>query len=311
MRVAEAVEVFLDAKIADGVSDATVRWYGSRLRRFARFVKNCALEDVDRMRVRQFLVSLRSQRTLYQDHPYRKEVEGELSPWTRQGYVRAVKQFFKWMVEEGCLPKSPAEHIRMGRLPKTAPKAILQKTLKALLDACETNDEMGKRDKALLLFLADTGCRVGGLVGLRVRDLDLEEGTAMVTEKGTKSRPVMFSPITGEAIGDWVETRSVSSAWVFPNSKTGDALHTTGVNQIIRRLAKRAGEIDGCSNPHAFRHAFAREYILNGGDLATLSDLLGHSNVNVTKSFYSRFEFKELKRKHRKFSPVAHLTDDK
>lgn len=55
------------------------------------------------------------------------------------------------------------------------------------------------------------------------------------------------------------------------------------------------------------RHAFAREYILNGGDLATLADILGHSDVTVTKQFYSTFQFSELQEKHQRYSPVARL----
>jgi integrase/recombinase XerD len=83
-------------------------------------------------------------------------------------------------------------------------------------------------------------------------------------------------------------------------------LKTSGVNQILKRLARRAG-ITGRFNPHSFRHAFAKQYLMDGGDLATLSDLLGHSDVQVTKSSYSVFITDELARKHAEHSPVAKL----
>ena len=62
-------------------------------------------------------------------------------------------------------------------------------------------------------------------------------------------------------------------------------------------------------NAHAFRHGFARHYILSGGDLATLADLLGHSTVAVTKDYYAVFTLRELRRKHSQHSPLAQLRD--
>ena len=62
-------------------------------------------------------------------------------------------------------------------------------------------------------------------------------------------------------------------------------------------------------NPHSFRHAFAREYLLRGGDLASLSRLMGHASVEVTASFYAVFLVSELQEKHAKFSPIAGMED--
>jgi integrase/recombinase XerD len=81
-------------------------------------------------------------------------------------------------------------------------------------------------------------------------------------------------------------------------------MSTYGVNQLLERLKIKAG-ISGRVNPHAFRHAFAKLYLMSGGDLASLSDLMGHSDVQVTKQFYSVFSQEELKRKHAQHSPLG------
>ena len=75
---------------------------------------------------------------------------------------------------------------------------------------------------------------------------------------------------------------------------------------MLRRYKRRAG-LQGRVNPHAFRHAFAREYILNGGDLASLSDFMGHTQIAVTKQFYAVFLAEELRAKHDAFYPVSRL----
>src|SRR5438270_326871 len=61
----------------------------------------------------------------------------------------------------------------------------------------------------------------------------------------------------------------------------GAALDPGAINQLLNRLAQKANTT-GPHNPHAFRHAFARDYLLNGGDLASLSKLMGHENIEVT-----------------------------
>jgi integrase/recombinase XerD len=307
MKLSEAVEVFLDAKMADGLALTTIGWYRQRLTRLTRYLDDCDLGAVDAMSLRRFLVSLRAQKVLYQQHPYREQEERELSPATRNGYVRAMRTFFRWLTKEGCLGENPVENIKLPRLPRTPPKDVTPETLAALLRATAGDSPGQLRDRALILFLADTGCRVGGLVGLRRRDLDLGERVAVVTEKGDKSRPVMFMATTAHALKAYLNGRGIDSEWVFPSLKTGERMAATSVNHILARVRARAGLDGERCNPHAFRHAFARQYILNGGDLATLSDILGHADITVTKSFYSKFQFRELQAKHRQYSPVAAL----
>jgi len=80
------------------------------------------------------------------------------------------------------------------------------------------------------------------------------------------------------------------------------------VARMLARRAKRAG-IAGKVNPHSFRHAFARDFLMSGGDLGALSDLLGHADVLVTKEFYGVLTGEELRRKHEQYSPVKWLTE--
>lgn len=306
MKLSDALEVFLDAKLADGVADTTVRWYRKRLKRLVAYLEDADLGEVGTMDLRQFVVSLRQQGTLWAKHPYREAVEGELSPATRQGYVRALKTFFHWLMVEGCVSENPADGIKLPPVPKGLPRGVEPEDVQALLEATAGEDPAAKRDRALLLFLADTGCRVGGAVGVKVRDVDLEERVAQVIEKGSKPRLLIFTPTTAQAIREWLDACPMTTGWLFPNLKNGEQLMTSGINQILQRLRERAG-VEGICNPHSFRHAFARQYLLNGGDLATLSDLLGHADVGVTKRFYSIFYVEELRQQHDRFSPVAHM----
>ncbi|MEO8606754.1 MAG: tyrosine-type recombinase/integrase [Chloroflexota bacterium] len=75
---------------------------------------------------------------------------------------------------------------------------------------------------------------------------------------------------------------------------------------FLRRIAHRAGVQDHF-NPHSFRHLFAKEYILTGGDLATLSRLMGHRDVSTTVAHYTILTDSDLREKHELYSPVTKL----
>lgn len=76
---------------------------------------------------------------------------------------------------------------------------------------------------------------------------------------------------------------------------------------LVDRLRLIAQLDQGLRMGHSFRHAFARDFLMDGGDLGSLADLLGHSSVLVTKEFYGVFTMQELQEKHAQHSPVAQL----
>ncbi|HEY65828.1 MAG TPA: tyrosine-type recombinase/integrase [Caldilineae bacterium] len=309
MLLSEAIKALLVATRADGRSERTVDSYEQRLRDFLAFLGDQPVGRITVHDIRAYAAHLRSRKERYVDHPARERKSGGLSPFTVASYLRAVKRLFNWLVEEGIISESPARRVKLPKLGRHEPKAISREDFLKLLKAAEGDDPWQRRARALLLFLADTGCRRGGLEYLRVDDVDLEQRLVRITEKGSRARLVPFSEVTREALEDWLEVRPEDKGpWLFtalgPKGKgrlTGD-----GIRQILDRLAKKAG-VKGPVNPHSFRHAFAREYLLNGGDLATLADLLGHSSVQVTWEYYSIFRIRELQERHDRFSPVARL----
>jgi len=262
--------------------------------------------------LRRFISGLMDRSTLYPEHPQHKEREGHLSPFTIESHVRSVRRLFNWLEEEGRIEINPMRRIKTPKPRRREPKGITEQDLLALLRTTEEGTLIDLRDRAMMLFLADTGCRAGGLVGLRVQDVDIEAGLAAVTEKRGKTRLVPFIEPTGEALRAWLAVRPQDKGpWVFIGlaSHSRGALTPNSVLQAIKRRAERAG-VTGTVNPHAFRHTFARQFLLSGGDLATLSELMGHESVEVTKDYYAIFTVRELQEMHRRHSPVRQLLGD-
>ncbi|MBZ0307618.1 MAG: tyrosine-type recombinase/integrase, partial [Anaerolineae bacterium] len=203
---------------------------------------------------------------------------------------------------------NPMKGIRFPQPAKQAPKGVSIEDFIKMLQAAG-DDEAGIRDRALLAFLADTGCRLSGLLSLKMENLFLKDGRAIVSEKGMGFRPVRFTHITARLLAQWLAVRESDTPHVFVSMSSGKGLSESGVNQMLKRLKTRAG-VKGNINPHAFRHNFARAYLQSGGDLATLAKLLGHKNINTTASFYALFTPDELGEMHRKHSPLRGLDPD-
>jgi len=257
MLLSEAIRRLVVATKAEGRSPRTVGSYREKLGHLVRFLEDPHVEDVTIDDLRRFLAW---------------QYEKGLSPFTIKSRVRAFKRLWNFCQAEGITESNPAARIRTPQPRREAPKGIAWGDFLALLETTQGGSVLDIRDRALILFLADSGCRVGGLCGLRVGDVDLEARRALVREKGEKSRLVFFQEPTAGALAAWLEIRPEDKGtWVFVSFKGGyERLTPSGVYNILAARGKRAG-CKGPVNPHAFRHAFARAYLTRGGDLGTLS----------------------------------------
>ena len=122
----------------------------------------------------------------------------------------------------------------------------------------------------------------------------------------------MPNALTARALAAWLEARPmVKHTAIFcsiSGHTSGAPLTPAGLHRVLYELKTKAG-IVGRLNPHSLRHMFAREQIRNGNDLATVSQLLGHSSVSVTADFYAVFNTHELAVRHSRFSATRHLID--
>ena len=292
MTLTEAIKALLVATRADGRSPRTIAAYKEKLGHLVTYLGDVAVESITVDDLRGYIADQMSR----------------LSPFTVASRTRALKRLFNFLEAEGRIEVNPTRRIKTPKPKRREPKAISLDDVRALLGTVKGDTLADVRDTAIILFLLDTGCRAGGLCGLRVDDLRLEAGLALVYEKGGKSRYVMFNPQTAKALRAWLAVRPEGGEAVFVSLKRKTALTPSGVWQMLQRRAERAG-VEGASNTHAFRHSFAKNYLLSGGDLGTLADILGHSSVEVTKAYYGVFTLQELQEKHRRHSPIRKVLD--
>lgn len=225
MMLISAIQKF--QRVMDGaLSPNTLHWYSVKLAPLGKALgeKKVKMITTDDLREWRAVLSGRA-----------------LSPWTLHGHIRGTRRLFKWLYLEGEIDRNPAESLELPVLPMEARKGIAYDDMRRMLDSARAHHP---RDYALLSFLADTAARIGGASGLRLSDVDLTAGRAIVREKGNRSRAVYFKPATSSALARWLSVRddySPKSDHVFVSFRDGGCLSGRGLYSVLKRTAERAG----------------------------------------------------------------------
>jgi integrase/recombinase XerC len=216
---------------------------------------------------------------------------------TVQKHFRTIKIFFNWLVRLGEIPASPARAIRQKRLSGrvTREKAMTDTELSRILDFAKWHP----RNYALILFLADTGCRAGGASSLMLKNLDLEKMTAVVTEKGDKTRNVAFGQQCAQAIRAWLLKRPKSAGeYVFSPRK--EPLSPDSISQVVRRACLKTGVRSLGS--HSLRHRKGHQFADAKVAPSIAATALGHSDVVITLTHYYPADWESAEKELRKLS---------
>lgn len=282
-----AFDEFLQDSEADGLTVRTLDWYRVQLKGFIDAHQGTPLDHFTHNLLRGYVLTIR---------------RSAKSEYTARAKINALHRFWSWASGRFNMP-NPMDGIRRPKMPEPQPKAISADDLKMLFKATYfSRSRSASRDRALLIFMADTGVRSAGVLGLTLADLDIEKRRAIVREKGNRARSIPFTELTANLLRQWLVKRPIEGTHVFCTGK-GKRLTHAGLRMIFRRLATKAG-VSGRANPHSLRHFAAREYLSNGGDLATAARLLGHRNVTTTARYYAVYDDDEVADRHDEHSPL-------
>jgi integrase/recombinase XerC len=228
-----------------------------------------------------------------------------LAPRSIQRRLSALRGFFRFLLREGRVESNPAADVPSPKLPKRLPKTLDVDQIARLLEI-DGDSPLALRDRAIMELFYSSGMRLAELVGLKVTDLDLADGSVRVLGKGNKTRILPVGRKAREAIQAWLGTRSD-----FPGhdldalflSRRGQALSARAVQARLREWSRRIGLATGV-NPHLLRHSFATHLLESSGDLRSVQELLGHADISTTQ-IYTHLDFQHLARIYDKSHPRA------
>lgn len=217
-----------------------------------------------------------------------KQITGSPRPKTVRLYYDDLSAFFRYLVRQNILTKSPIAPIPRPKWQPDQLQPFSDDQVRALLEAARHSDHP-LRDEAFLLFLLDTGARVEEAVNLHVRDIDLKGRFCLVNGKGAKVRRIYFGAVAHQAILRYMNDAEMDDddpLWPSERGRTaGAALTRNGAHQLLARLGRKAKLVGVRCSPHTCRHTFAINFLRRRPDPFALKEILGHTDLKQTQNY--------------------------
>lgn len=268
-RLQEAIELHaLECRI-NQLTEASIRSYAVRLKRFVSFAGNVELDSISPLLIKQYRLYL---------------IEEKLSAQTQKGLLAALRAFFNYCVNDPDIPLSisPMQAQKMPRVPDKVLPSVKDRDFDKAVKACGN-----LRDKALLLLLSSSGIRAAEACAINIADANLKEGTIHIQiGKMQKGRIVYIDPATCKALRVYLASRKnlkPSHPLIASIYKNNARLKPNAIPHIMADIRKRTGV--EYLTAHGLRRRFATKAVRSGMALNVTARLLGHADIDMLKQY--------------------------
>ena len=222
------------------------------------------------------------------------------SPGRAALMVTALRSFFRYLLHRGdvaadlaaCVPTVPRWSF------SSLPKFLSADSVQRVLDGCDRQTSIGRRNYAILLLLARLGLRAGEVVGLNLEDIDWEQGLMAIRGKGGKSASLPLPVDVGEAIAAYLRHDrprcSVRRLFIRHRAPLDGFRNSLAICSLVMRALKRAGIESAHTGAHVFRHSLATNLLRNGCSLDEIGELLRHQSPDTT-AIYAKVDLAALR----------------
>mgnify|MGYP003493164588 FL=1 len=294
------LSMWLKERTIQNQSEHTISAYQRDLTDFFNFCENkkLQLQDIEASDLREYLAE--------------RVERDQLSSSSLQRHLTSIRQFMKWAEQGQYLVQNPSEDFKLKRQPRPLPGMIDIETINQILDQAAPekilDQQLWLRDKAMLELLYSSGLRLAELQGLSFKDIDFNRMLLRITGKGNKTRIVPFGQKAKDSLLLWM---SVYRIWqgdlradfsIFISTK-GQTLTPRQIENRVKYQAQRAG-VNVDLHPHLLRHCFASHMLSASGDLRSVQEMLGHSNLSTTQ-IYTHVDFDQLAKVYDQSHPRA------
>ncbi|MCH7981946.1 MAG: site-specific tyrosine recombinase XerD [Proteobacteria bacterium] len=291
-RSEELVDRFLDAIWMErGLSQNTLGAYRADLMTLSRGLAehDKSIDQADKADLLAFIA---------------KRVESGAKPRSTARQLSSFRRFFRYIMREGMRDTDPTADIEMPRIGRSLPQTLTEDEVDSLLNAPNTDEPLGHRDRAMLEILYATGLRVSELINITQSQINFNQGVLRIVGKGDRERLIPLGEESLRWIREFIDGPRMEillerqTDYLFP-TRRGDRMTRQAFWHIIKRYAKKAN-IRSKMSPHSLRHAFATHLLNRGADLRVVQLLLGHSDLSTTQIYthVARERLKDLHREH-------------
>lgn len=267
------------------VSQLTIRNYDHYLKRFLEYADDIDPKDIDLNLIRKY--------RLYLSRWTDPKLKKPLKKITQNYFLIAIRAFLRHLASKDIQTLS-AEKVELRDSESQRPLKVLEETqLKVLLQAPDLTKRDGLRDRAILETLFSTGLRVSELSYLNRETINLQEKEFGIIGKGGRQRIVFLSDSAVKSLERYLGIRKDTFRPLFIRfqgsvdpTNGGEAMRLTSrsIERIVEKFAKRLG-LSIKATPHTLRSSFATDLLMNGVDIHSVAEMLGHSNISTTQRY--------------------------
>lgn len=272
----------------EGRSSKTLRDYGYRLWDFSKFLKasGTPFGKVDKGVIQAFFAHLRQR-------PSSNPNRTSLAPTTVAGHWRVLRAFFNYLVaDELWTQPNPVRPLDAPSCRRPEQKRVLQpEDIALLLSIPNRKTWVGKRQILLVSLLWETAARIGEILGIRVKDVDLQRGLIRVDGK-TGQRTIPIESEIKSKIDRYVRDRNLLPHDFLLGTTSGRALPQRNTRRILDGLFKLAKRKhlgrwpEGYKiHPHLFRHSRITQLAGSGTNPIALRAFVGHADSRTTDRY--------------------------
>ncbi|MEK7448510.1 MAG: site-specific tyrosine recombinase/integron integrase, partial [Planctomycetota bacterium] len=282
----DLIKKFMDYLASRNASPETIRAYEEDLTQLFEFLKKEEIVSpsaITTLILRSFIVYLKQTRPALVG-------KNNLKNSSLARKMAACRAFFKWLNKMEIVSVNPTDVLRTPRLEKKLPDFLTETELRKLIAAPDITKLSGCRDQAIIETLYSGGIRISELVGLKIKDIDFNNGIMQVYGKGKKERLAMLGRPALESVESSLSKRreagqkTDANSYLFLNHRGGH-LTDRSIRRLIIAYARAAGLPARKISPHTLRHSFATHLLDHGADLRSVQELLGHKSISTTQIY--------------------------
>ncbi len=291
--VAQIFDLYISAVTADGVSDKSLATYKQHFHAISK-----------RLNVEMPIGSLKKTDLEKMIQQMRSE---NLSPTSISSYTRTLKVFFSWCNANGHTDLN----IKIYKAPEAVKETYTDEELLLLLEKPKADCNFCEyRNWTIINFLLDSGCRAATVRNIQIRDVNLS--SRQIVLRHTKNKKVQVIPLCNAMVAilrDYMKIRGGEGSDYLFCDEFGGFLTENALRQAIAKYNRNRGV--SRTSTHAFRHSFARKFLVDcGGDAFTLQKLMGHSTLKMTKHYCNIFN-NDIIDSHELHSPLSQMSRQK
>lgn len=285
----KAFDEFLRWCKVKNLSPHTIKFYEVQFNEFLKFYQSNDLQGINNDTINQYILYLR---------------EKGISDVTVNTYVRALRVIFYHWMDLGYIERFK---VKLPKAEKKVKQTYTDEELALLLEKPDlrkcTFAEF--RDWVLVNYLLATGNRISTVANLKIGDLDFDNDCIILRHTKNKRQQIIpMSSTLKEVLLEYLKYRKGNpDDYLFCN-QYGEKMHVDSLKTAIRRYNQSRGVMK--TSCHAFRHTFAKKYILAGGDIFRLQKLLGHSSLEMVKEYVNMFA-EDLKQNYDSLNPLEQI----